>query len=209
MTPSFSNKFQVALLQLSLQTMENGTDVDVLSCLKLKLHLAKILGFNDVEAIPTANGKAFFVRFEQLEMMPMSCFPCIHAFPRILDAPHDFELPPSVMGNSLVDDDKPCRVLVGTVFIDLVLAVMCSSIDLLSLPVLTLRSLLEALMVIVFKHDFGSMALKHLDVLLRKALRRTLEFLLMDISYELRQLALSVIQTYIKRGTAISGMLAV
>lgn len=199
----------MALLQLSLQMMENGMEVDVLSCLKLKLHLVKILGFNDVEAIPTSTGRTFFVRFELLEMMPVTCFPCIHAFPRLLDASHDFELPPSVMGSSLADDDKPCRVLVGTVFIDIILAVMGSSLDLLSLPVLTLRSLLEALMVIVFKHDFGSIAIKHLDVPLRKALRRTLELLLLDISYELRQLALSVMQTYIKRGTAISGMLAV
>ncbi|KAL4074405.1 hypothetical protein V8B97DRAFT_1868478 [Scleroderma yunnanense] len=206
---SDQTEFRVALLLLSLQMMESGMEVDVLSCLKLKLHLAKVLGFNDVEAVPTSGGKAFFVRFEQLESIPESCFPCVHAFPRMLDASHDFELPPSVMGSSLVDDDKPCRVLVGAVFVDLVLAVMCSSLDLLSLPVLTLRSLLEALMVIVFKHDFGSMAIKHLDVLLRKALRRTLELLLLEISYELRQLALSVIQTYIKRGTAISGTLAV
>ncbi|KAG1715706.1 hypothetical protein ID866_1469 [Astraeus odoratus] len=198
-----------AMILLSLQMMESGSEVDILTLLKLKLHLAKVLGFTDVEAIATPGGKAFFIRFEQLETMPASCFPCVHALPRILDAPHDFELPPSVMGSSLVDEDKPCHVLIGTVFVDLVLAIMCSSLDLLALPVLTLKNLLEALLIITFKHDFDSMTIKHLDVSLRKALRKALDLLLLDISYELRQLALSVVQTHIRKGTGISGVLAV
>ncbi|KAI6099878.1 hypothetical protein EDD16DRAFT_1889071 [Pisolithus croceorrhizus] len=199
----------VALILLSLQMIESGMDVDVFSCLNLKYHLAKLVGFNDVEAIPTASGRSFYVRFEKLESIPAIAFPCVQAFPRILDAHHNFELPPAVMGSTLFDDDKPCRALVGTVFVDLVLAIFCSSYDLLTLPILTLKSLLEALMIITYKHDFGSMALRHLDVSLRKALRKILDFLLLDVSYELRQLALSVVQTYIKRGVAVTGVLAV
>ncbi|KAI6166988.1 hypothetical protein EDD17DRAFT_1752337 [Pisolithus thermaeus] len=200
---------EVALILLSLQMIESGMDVDVFSCLNLKYHLAKLVGFNDVEAIPTASGRSFYVRFEKLESIPAIAFPCVQAFPRILDAHHNFELPPAVMGSTLFDDDKPCRALVGTVFVDLVLAIFCSSYDLLTLPILTLKSLLEALMIITYKHDFGSMALRHLDVSLRKALRKILDFLLLDVSYELRQLALSVVQTYIKRGVAVTGVLAV
>ncbi|KAI6109011.1 hypothetical protein EV401DRAFT_1870641 [Pisolithus croceorrhizus] len=204
-TLSLSEVAQVALVLLSLQMMESGMEVDIFSCLILKHRLAKLVGFSDVEAIPTANGRSFYVRFEKLESIPATAFPCVQAFPRILDAHHNFELPPAVMGSTLVEDDKPCRALVGTVFVDLVLAIFCSSHDLLTLPIVTLKSLLEALMIITYKHDFGSMALRHLDVSLRKALRKTLDFLLLDVSYELRQLALSVVQTYIRRGVAITG----
>lgn len=200
---------KVALILLSLQMMESGMEVDIFSSLNLKYHLAKVVGFSDVEATPTATGRSFFVRFEKLESIPPTAFPCVQALPRILDAHRNFELPPTVMGSTLVEDDKPCRALIGTIFVDLVLAIFCSSHDLLTLPILTLKSLLEALMIITFKHDFGSMAIRHLDVSLRKALRKTSDFLLLDVSYELRQLALSVIQTYIKRGAAITGVLAV
>ncbi|KAI6150742.1 hypothetical protein BKA82DRAFT_122595 [Pisolithus tinctorius] len=200
---------QVALILLSLQMMESGMEVDILSCLKLKYHLAKVLGFSDVESVPTASGRSFYIRFEKLDSISATTFPCVQALPRILDAHHNFDLPPVVMGSTLVEDDKPCRVLVGTIFVDLVLAIFCSSLDLLALPILTLKSLLEALMIITFKHDFGSVAIRHLDVSLRKALRKTLDLLLLDVSYELRQLALSVIQTFIRRGTAITGVLAV
>ncbi|KAI6005919.1 hypothetical protein EDD15DRAFT_2384583 [Pisolithus albus] len=200
---------KVALILLSLQMMESGMEVDIFSSLNLKYHLAKVVGFSDVEATPTATGRSFFVRFEKLESIPPTAFPCVQALPRILDAHRNFELPPTVMGSTLVEDDKPCRALIGTIFVDLVLAIFCSSHDLLTLPILTLKSLLEALVIITFKHDFGSMAIRHLDVSLRKALRKTSDFLLLDVSYELRQLALSVIQTYIKRGAAITGVLAV
>ncbi|KAI6036559.1 hypothetical protein BKA83DRAFT_85522 [Pisolithus microcarpus] len=200
---------QVALILLSLQMMESGMEVDIFSSLNLKYHLARVVGFSDVEAIPTASGRSFYVRFEKLESIPATAFPCVQAFPRILDAHRNFELPPTVMGSTLVEDDKPCRALIGTIFVDLVLAIFCSSHDLLTLPILTLKSLLEALMIITFKHDFGSMAIRHLDVSLRKALRKASDFLLLDVSYELRQLALSVVQTYIKRGVAITGVLAV
>ncbi|KAF8844936.1 hypothetical protein BDN67DRAFT_942465 [Paxillus ammoniavirescens] len=199
----------VSLLLLSLQMMESGIEIDLLSCRKLKLYLAKIIGFNDVEAVPTPSGRAFYIRFHNLENIPVSCYPCIHILPRILDAPHPFDLAPSMMGSPLVDDDRPCRVLIGTIWIDLVLSIICAIEDPLTLPVLTLKSLLESLMAIIFKHDFSSLAIKHLDVILRKALRKTLDLLLLDISYELRQVALSAIQTYIRRGTAISGVLVV
>ncbi|KIJ69367.1 hypothetical protein HYDPIDRAFT_36436 [Hydnomerulius pinastri MD-312] len=203
------SSLMVSLMLLSLQMMESGIEIDLFSCRKLKLYLAKIIGFSDAEAVPTPSGRAFYIRFEKLETIPVTCYPCIHAFPRILDAPHPFELPPSMMGSPLVDDDRPCRVLVGTIWIDLVLSIICSIEDPLSLPVLTLKSLLESLMAIIFKHDFDNLAIKHLDVMLRKALRKALDLLLLDISYELRQVALSVIQTYIRRGTAISGVLVV
>ncbi|KAI6022693.1 hypothetical protein EDC04DRAFT_3067434 [Pisolithus marmoratus] len=208
-TKLFSEVAQVALVLLSLQMIESGMEVDIFSCLKLKYHLAKVIGFSDVEAIPTASGRSFHIRFEKLESVSTTAFPCMQAFPRILDAHHNFELPPAVMGSTLVEDDKPCHALVGTIFVDLVLAIFCSSHDLLALPMLTLKSLLEALMIITFKHDFDSMTIRHLDVSLRKALRKILELLLLDVSYELRQLALSVIQTYIRRGTAVTGVLAV
>lgn len=187
--------------------MKNGGEIDLTSCLKFKLYLAKIVGFSGAQMVSTLNGRAFSIHMDAFNAIPQESLPCVDEFARILDAPHPFDLPPSLMNSPFTDDDKPCRVLVGSIWIDVVLGVFCAMDELLKLPALTLKSLLEALMTMIFKHDFNSPALRHLDVLLCKALKRTLDLLLVDLSYDLRQVALSVIEIYIKRGSAISGAL--
>jgi len=187
--------------------MESGGEIDLTSCLKFKLYLAKIIGFSGARMVSTFNGRAFSIHMDGFSTFPQESLSCVNEFARVLDAPYPFDLPPSFMNSPFTDDDRPCRVLIGSIWIDVVLGAFCAVDDLLKLPALTLKSLLEALMAMIFKHDFNSPALRHLDVLLRKALRRTLDLLLVDLSYDSRQIALSIIEIYIKRGSAISGAL--
>lgn len=198
---------QISIALLGLRMMKNGVEIDLTSCLKFKLYLAKMIGFSGAQMVSAFNGRAFSIHLDGFSGIPQQALSCVNEFARVLDAPHPFDLPPSLMNSPFTEDDRPCRVLIGSIWMDVVLCAFCATDEPLELPALTLKSLLEALMAMIYKHDFDSPALRHLDVLLRKALKKTLDLLLVDLSYDLRQVALSVIETYIKRGSAISGAL--
>lgn len=187
--------------------MKNGVEIDLTSCLKFKLYLAKMIGFCGAQMVSAFNGRAFSIHLDGFSGIPQQSLSCVNEFARVLDAPHQFYLPPSLMNSPFTEDDRPCSVLIGSIWMDVVLCAFCAIDEPLELPAPTLKSLLEALMAMIYKHDFDSPALRHLDVLLRRALKKTLDLLLVDLSYDLRQVALSVIETYIKRGSAISGAL--
>ncbi|KAH7914698.1 hypothetical protein BJ138DRAFT_1143394 [Hygrophoropsis aurantiaca] len=200
---------RTSIMLLGLKMLSSGVDIDVVSFLKLKSHLAKLMGFSDVALVPAHHGRTFHVHFDNLTLIPDGALPCVNELPKVLDASHSFDLQPSALNSPFADDDRHCSVLVGTPLVDVSLAAFCSIDDPFEYPVLSVKALLEIVMAIVYKHDFASMALKHLDGLLRKTLRKIMDFLLLDISYESRQIALAVIQTYIKRWTAISGSLII
>jgi hypothetical protein len=201
------HSIQISIALLGLRMMKNGVEIDLTSCLKFKLYLAKMVGFSGAQIISAFNGRAFSIHLDDFSGIPQQSLPCVNEFARVLDAPHPFDLPPSLMNSPFTEDDRPCRVLIGSIWMDVVLSAFCAIDEPLKLPALTLKSLLEALMAMIYKHDFDSPALRHLDVLLRKALKKALDLLLIDLSYDLRQVALSVIETYIKRGSAIFGAL--
>ncbi|KAH7926319.1 hypothetical protein BV22DRAFT_1063234 [Leucogyrophana mollusca] len=200
---------RTSIMLLALRMVSSGIEIDLFSFLKLKFHLVKIIGFSDIALVPAHHGRTFHIHFDNLTTIPEQALPCVNELPKVLDAPHPFELPPSAVNGPLADDDRPCSVLVGTLLVDVSLAVFCSIDDPFAFPVLTVKALLESVMAVIYKHDFDTAALKHMDGMLRKALRKTMDFLLLDISYELRQIALTVIQTYIRRWTAISGSLVI
>jgi hypothetical protein len=183
----------------------DGVAVDLYSLQKIKIHLLQVAGFNDVVAVPRATGEGFHVTFSTLEAVPEVAFPCINELSPVLDALRPFKLAPSAMSGPYADDDDPWPLLVGSIFVDVALAIFCGVHDLLSLPILTLKSMLESLMIIIYKHDLESKPLKNLQNNLRKAVRRAMELLLMDVSYELRQLALSSVQAFVKRWPALVG----
>ncbi|KAG1756739.1 uncharacterized protein EDB91DRAFT_1332497 [Suillus paluster] len=201
------HSIQISIALLGLRMMKNGVEIDLTSCLKFKLYTAKIVGFSGAQMISAFNSRTFAIHLDGFVGIPTQSLPCVNEFARILDAPHPFDLPPSLMNSPFTEDDKPCRVLIGSIWMDVVLGAFCAMDEPLKLPPLTLKSLLEALMAMIYKHDFDSPALRHLDVLLRRALKKTLDLLLVDLSYDTRQVALSVIETYIKRDSAISGAL--
>ncbi|KAG1891051.1 hypothetical protein F4604DRAFT_1566337 [Suillus subluteus] len=201
------HSIQLSIALLGLRMMKNGVEIDLTSCLKFKLYLAKMVGFSGAQMVSAFNGRAFSIHLDGFSGIPRQSLSCVNEFARVLDAPHPFDLPPSLMNSPFTEDDRPCRVLIGSIWMDIVLGAFCAIDEPLELPALTLKSLLEALMAMIYKHDFDSPALRHLDVLLRKALKKTLDLLLIDLSHDLRQVALFVIETYIKRGSAISGAL--
>lgn len=179
----------------------DGVPIDIYSLLRVKEHLVQIVGFDDVSAVPAANGQTLHIRFGEFNQLPELAFPCIADLLVILDASHPFDLSPSAMG-SPYEDDTPSTLLVGSIFVDVSLSLLNMMDDPTSLPTLVLKNMLEALIVIIYKHDFESRPLKTLIPLLRKAVRQAMLIFLQDTSYEIRQVALSVTQAYVKRTAA-------
>jgi hypothetical protein len=190
---------QVSIILLSLQMIEDRVNIDIFSLLKIKFHLAQVIGFSDVSIIPASSGHAFHVRLGDLIDMSEQSIPCVNRLPMVLDAGHPFDLASSAVGGPYVEDDTPSSLLVGAIFVDVSLAILSQTTNLVSLPILTIKSMLESLMIIIYKHDLDAKPLKHLHSSLTRAVRRAMDLVFQDISYEIRQIALSVVQAYVKR----------
>ena len=190
---------KVSLLLLGLQMIANGAVVTVSTLLTIKKHLVDLVGFIDATTIRKVDGQISRIEFGGIDTISEAVIPCINELAVVLDSHCPFELAPSMMTAVREEDDKPTKLLVGSLFIDVVLVMFCTLEDLLSLPVLTLKRVLESLCIMVYKHNFESPPLIHLQHRLRQAASHVLELVLQDISYELRQIALSFIQAFIKQ----------
>ncbi|KAJ6630829.1 hypothetical protein B0H10DRAFT_1938967 [Mycena sp. CBHHK59/15] len=187
-----------SILMLSLQMIADGISINAFALHKIKVYLSKALGFNDITVTPSANGQTYDVRFGDASHIPDASLPCVNELLAVLDAPH------SINADLPGLDAPSSSLLVGSTLVDVSLNLFCTG-DLLSLPILTLKSMVESLGVIIYKHNFEHRQMKHLQPTLRRAVLRALELMLDDISYEIRQLALSVTQAFIKRWPALTG----
>jgi len=185
----------------------DGIAIDLFSLLKIKLYFVQLIGFHDAAIAPTPNGHAFHVRFTTVDKIPDIALPCVNELLNVLDSHHPFHLAPSAVGGPYLEDEDLWQLLIGSIFVDVSLIMFYTVEDISSLPVLTIKSMLESLIVIIHKHDLESRPLKHLQTHLRKALRRTLDLLLQNIGYELRQLAFSAIQAFTSKWPSPVGTL--
>lgn len=179
--------------------LADGIEIDNISIMKLKVQFVKIAGFSRVTVISTPSGQSFHLQFDDISDMSESAYPCIEELVRVVDAPHYAKLPYTALGISNGPDDKIINVLIGSTFLDASLCIVGKLRDLSSLPVLTLKCVLETLYIAIHKYDFEDRLFRHLQPLLRGAILRAIELLSKDISYELRQLSLSIAQASIKK----------
>ncbi|KAJ7109404.1 hypothetical protein C8R44DRAFT_286771 [Mycena epipterygia] len=187
-----------SVLLLSLQMIADGISINAFDLQKIKVALSKALGFADITLTPSTNGQIFDVQFGDAQHIPEASLPCVNELLSVLDAPHVINLEPSGV------ESVSSTFLVGSTLVDVSLNLFCTG-DLLSLPISSLKSMVESLGVIIYKHDFEHRRMKHLQPTLRRAVMRALELMLDDISYEIRQLTLSVTQAFIKRWPAYTG----
>lgn len=176
----------------------DGVAIDFHTLLRIKEHLVRVLGFDNISLTPSVSGQTFFVEFGEAKEIPAVALPCVNELLLVLDAHYPLDL--ASLGLGLQGQDgTPAPLLVGSPYVDVSLRLFCTVVDLTLLPVLTLKALLETLSIIVYKHDFEKTLLRPLQQTLRRAVTRALELLLKDINFECRQQALSVVQAYIKR----------
>lgn len=187
--------------------ISSGIDINILTLLRLKKHLVHILGFSNISTLSTPTSQVFCVVFEHTRHTDRDVSPCMDQLLSVLDASHPFSVVASAMTESLPANDAPASLLIGSIFVDVLLALVIGSKeeDLFNLPFLTIKRLIECLLVVMYKHDMGSRPLRHLQGNLRKAVRRVLNFVLTGISYEIRLLCLTAAQTYVKLWPNTSG----
>uniref|UniRef100_A0A0W0F9A2 Uncharacterized protein n=1 Tax=Moniliophthora roreri TaxID=221103 RepID=A0A0W0F9A2_MONRR len=189
---------RVCILLLSIDMIANGIHIDSNDLLRIKLHLARILGFDDVHAVPAQNGLTFFVKFGQLNGIPRHALSCAAHLSSLLDSPYPAAMAlmePPMRGESA----NSAPLLVGSMFVDVLLGLFSTVKDFVSLPILTAKSLLESLSIVIYKHNFENIYIRHLQPNLKQAVTLTMEYMLEDTNYECRQLALLVVQAYIKK----------
>lgn len=185
--------------------LSDGIPIDPSSLLKLKDHLARALGFAEVEIVTAGTGNAFYVRFGSLGAVPEVAYPCLNELMLVLDAAVPYDLVPSAMGGRFADEEMASSLLVGSVFVDVFLETFIHCEELEHLPAITLKNMLKSLIIIIYKHDFDSRTLKLFQPQLRKAVKRAQELLLMDLSYDIRQLVLTLCHAFIKRWPNLTG----
>ncbi|KAH9180668.1 hypothetical protein EDB89DRAFT_1920409 [Lactarius sanguifluus] len=188
----------ISILLLSLKMIGSGISIDLPNLLKLKKHLVRILGFSNISTVRAPGSHLFYVAFDHTKITAYDVSPCMDELLTVLDASHPFSLVASAMTESLPPNDAPASLLVGSIFVDIPVALITGSEDLLDLPTLTTKRLIECLLLVMYKHDMESLPLRHLQGNLRRAVRRVLNLVPTELSYELRQLALTVAQTYVK-----------
>ncbi|EIN07352.1 hypothetical protein PUNSTDRAFT_144852 [Punctularia strigosozonata HHB-11173 SS5] len=178
----------VSTVVLALGMVANLVPVDINVLKRIKNCLAAVLGFRKPPPV-----------YGELQVIPASSYPCIGELVKVLDAFYPFDVTPSDMGRSGVDEESPSKLLAGSIFIDLVLAIFLELRDLDSLPLTVIKQLLECLLIIIYKHDFDSKSLINLRSVLNRAAKRVLGLVVSDTSYQIRQLALTVCTEFIKR----------
>ncbi|KAF8964709.1 hypothetical protein BDZ97DRAFT_1815206 [Flammula alnicola] len=190
---------RISIILLGLQMIADGIEIDNFSLMKLKVQFVQVAGFSKISVIPTQSGESFHLQFTDITEISESAYPCIEELPHVVDAPYYAKLTHSALGIADHREDEIASVLIGSAFLDASLCILGTLRNLSSLPVLTLKCVLEALYITIHKYDFDDASFQHLQPLLRRAILRSIELLSQDISYELRQLALSIAQASIKK----------
>ncbi|KAI1795782.1 hypothetical protein LXA43DRAFT_1163651 [Ganoderma leucocontextum] len=196
---------QNSLISLALRMVAEGIPIEVGQLLKLKEHLARTLGFAEVAIVAFGNTNHFCVRFSSLDVIPETAYPCLNELMLTLDSAQPYSLVSSVMGGRHSEDEAGAPLLVGSIFVDLFLEAFNQCENLGTLPPLVLKNVLKSLIIVVYKHDFDSRPLKLYQPHLRRAVKRALDLLLEELSYDLRQLVLTVCRAFIKRWPNLIG----
>ncbi|KAF4603665.1 hypothetical protein EYR38_004080 [Pleurotus pulmonarius] len=194
------------ILLLSLRMISDGILVDNQTLMKVKLHLLHALGFDGVSTVTTADGHNFDVRFNEVRVIDPHMYPLVTELVAVLDSHHKLWQVSTV---SAPQNGSSSYGLVGAVFSDVFIRIFSTLDDLAEIPVMVLKGLVEGLGIIIHKQDFEERAMRHLQQPLRKAVNRLHEVLLSDGSYEVRQLALSVTQAFIKKCSAFMGTIII
>ena len=176
----------------------SGISIDLPTLLQLKKHLVHTLGFSNISTVRTPGSQLLCVTFDYTRTTVHDASPCMDELLTVLDASHPFSLVASAMTDSLPLNDAPASLLIGSIFVDIPLALITGAEVLVDLPILTTKRLIECLLIVMYKHDMESLPLRHLQGNLRRAVRRALNLVPTKLGYELRQLSLTVAQTYVK-----------
>jgi len=195
---------QFSTLLLCMKFLSAGIFVESEHYVAIKLHLLRAMGFKNVASHPSLFGQTSYV----LDATPELAWPCIDELLLLLDSAATISISQVMLGLPQPEDIFN-EMLVGTVFIEPLLAFIGAHEDLLSIPYASAKALLHSLTVVLYKHNVDSgkdgKPLLRLHTPIRTAVRRALLFARSDAPYDLRQLGLSVAYAFIKTRPGMAG----
>lgn len=197
---SYQISLQTSLVLLSLQMIADGVPIDTFSYLKIKMQLVAVWGFRGSTLIPAPSGHSFHVQFGELKALNTGALPCLQGLMSLLDAYRLFDLAPSAMTASSIEDETTYPVIVGSVVLDVFLALFQYLLDnVFDFPYPQIKIMLQSLIIVIYKHDVEVAPLRHLREAVRRTVKRASSLLSKDIGSEAKQLVLTAIQAYRKR----------
>ncbi|RGB35396.1 hypothetical protein C1646_623756 [Rhizophagus diaphanus] len=202
-----SQNLRVIVLTLALQMLANGIEVTQDQIIKLK-HLVLIhLGFKNSK-LEIVNGKSN-VSIGDFEYIPddfaqnMIITSCLGNLKRVLDTPIYLKSSNNILEDTRLSAEQE-EELAGGVFVDVVLALFNSSVDMSTLSHLMLKNWIELLLMIVYKHKIEDKRNRQLEENLVNAMRKASELLSKDVTEENKQLIIEVSTTLLKRAPMLT-----
>ncbi|POG81839.1 hypothetical protein GLOIN_2v1502982 [Rhizophagus irregularis DAOM 181602=DAOM 197198] len=202
-----SQNLRVIVLTLALQMLANGIEVTQDQIIKLK-HLVLIhLGFKNSK-LEMVNGKSN-VSIGDFEYIPddfaqnMIITSCLGNLKRVLDTPIYLKSSNNILEDTRLAAEQE-EELAGGVFVDVVLALFNSSVDMSTLSHLMLKNWIELLLMIVYKHKIEDKRNRQLEENLVNAMRKASELLSKDVTEENKQLIIEVSTTLLKRAPMLT-----
>ncbi|CAG8481558.1 14612_t:CDS:10 [Funneliformis caledonium] len=193
---------KVIMLTLALQMLANGIEMTQDQINRLKYLVLIHLGFKNAK-LEFVNGKLDITSIGDFEYIPddftqnMMMISCLGNLKRVLDAP--IYLKPS--NNAEPEQEEE---LAGGYFVDVVLELFNSSVDMSTLSHLMLKSWIELLLIIVYKHKIEEKHNNQLEERLVSAMRKASELLSKDITEENKQLIIEVSTTLLRRAPMLT-----
>ncbi|RIA95682.1 hypothetical protein C1645_872613 [Glomus cerebriforme] len=199
-----SQNLKVIMLTLVLQMLANGIEITQDQIIRLKYFVLIHLGFKKSK-LETVNGKSN-VLIGDFEYIPddfaqnMIMISCLGNLKRVLDTPIYLKS----SNNNVEDTTEQEEELAGGIFVDIVLALFNSSVDMSTLSHLMLKNWIELLLIIVYKHKIEDKRNRQLEENLVNAMRKASELLSKDITEENKQLIIEVSTTLLKRAPMLT-----
>ncbi|CAG8454894.1 2892_t:CDS:10 [Ambispora gerdemannii] len=204
---------KVLLITLALQMVGNGTEITKSTAIELKRITMSCLGFTNCR-VETNNGH-LEINHGELQYTAddfsqnMMMIACLSNLKKILDTPINFKPEPDVAEEtsrsiSSSSFDEQSEDLVGAFFVDVVLKMFNSSIDISTLSHLMLKNWIELMLIIVYKHKIEDRRNKELEEKIVNAMRRISELLIKDVSDENKLLIIQLSACLLKRSPTLT-----
>nr|CAG8533934.1 14864_t:CDS:10 [Entrophospora candida] len=197
---------KVILLSLALQMLANGIEMNLEQIIKLKYFVAHNLGFTD-SRIDNSNGVMSF-HFGEFRYVPddftqnMMMVSILGNLKRVLDTPIYLNNDKEELEDGKASSEN--EMLAGGYFIEIVLAMFNSSADMTSLSHLMLKTWIELLLIIVYKHKIENKYNRELEESLVSAMKKLSELLSKDITDENKQLIVELSSSLLKRAPMLT-----
>ena len=188
---------------LSMAMVADGVKVDPFTLLKIKVQFIRLMGYADLVVRPTLDPNTLHIQYGEVTDVPEIAYPAIEGLRPLIDAAYTIDMPALTWGGYHEQEERTISVLVGFIFIDLVLTLISTYENLESLPVSPLKALLEAVYVVIHKVNLEMQPGRSLQNLLRQAIERIVQLAPKNVNYEIRQLALTVVQAFCKTCSTI------